>query len=54
MYFCLYDSITMRIIAFRYCFRTINMLSDTDAACDVIILALSLGIYETPLNQRKV
>jgi len=54
MYFCLYDSISMSKISFRYCLSTINMLSVTDAACDVIILALCLGMYELPLNQRKV
>ena len=53
MYFCLYGWISMRNISFRYCLSTKNMLSDTDAARDVIILALCLGIYETPLNQRK-
>jgi hypothetical protein len=30
------------------------MLSDTDAACRVINLALCLGTYDTPLHQRKV
>ena len=30
------------IISFRSCLRIINMLSDTDAACGVIVLALCL------------
>jgi hypothetical protein len=30
------------------------MLSDTDAACGVIALALCLRMYESPLHQIKV
>jgi hypothetical protein len=29
-------------------------LSDTDAACGVIALAMCLRMYESPLHQRKV
>jgi len=54
MYFSLYDSISMCNISFLYCLRTLNMLNDTVAACDVIILVICLGMYESPLNQRKV
>ena len=54
VYFSLYDSISKRNISFLYCLRTINMLSDTVAACDVINLFLCLGMYESPLNKRKV
>ena len=30
------------------------MLSDTDAACGVIALAMCLRIYESVLHQRKI
>jgi len=44
----------MRNISFRPSFSTINLLSDNDAACVVIVLALCLRMYESPLHQRKV
>jgi len=45
---------SLRKISFRYCLRTINTLSDTDDAWGVIIVALCLRMYESPLHQRKL
>jgi len=41
-------------ISFHSCLRTINTLRDTDAACDVIALALCLRMYGSPLHRMKV
>ena len=47
-------SISLLNIFFRYSPRKTNKLSDTDAACGAVALALCLRMYESPLHERKV